>query len=1267
MSLTAPVPPTIAASRVASPPRLATRLLLAPILPLSLFVLAITACPPTGGPGGGVTPGVQPSRVTPLIRGYLVTTPTGAAGQESAPSVAGSKGPNIFVPGVEVILRNASTNTVGATVKTDLSGRFTFWAVTAGSYRVCWKAAGYLPGCYSKVIDIRNLPFWLGPVRIAIERPDSSTTLFGTVRMRGGPIRMMEPTTGVNAFAVVRVVDVATQAVLDSALVNNAGEYVLPRVSIRADIRLIARLEGAEETRTILTEFLRSAPSHRVDLTFMNYSPRIDLVSTSGGKRARTASPGAVVRLVARGVDMDGDPVTFRWSLPNGSGTLSATTGGTVHWTLPATPGLHQVFVYASDGKGGYATGTTTVSTTGLGIEFSGKVDATDAPAVPQAEVDVNGKTTLTNAGGFFTLRVPEADRYVLNVRKPGYNLVSRIYPEGVAGGTWTMTRGTVRTVDPKQPIDIADERKYQRCSGSFAQQVDWSAHVEAGRPRYQDGRGNVVRIGAPLAQSRREPRCGPGIRIQIPANALVDESGQPPSGMVDVTLFTVDLRAPFDMPGDYTARGSGGQDSVMESYGAGGVDVTAGGTRYNLRSGATAALTIPIDPDQLAAPAAEPASIPLLSYDERNGVWVREGMMQRVGSNYVGTVRHFSTFNSDLLKQNQACVQVYSPPPQTGFQGLPATSYNLEVQIPQASGTPPRILSNSVDNSVPYHVIYNLPTNTDIVLVPFSPTTGPYGTFIVNTGGPQSPTNPNLPPYPYQACRSTVTLFDVDEPAPATDAFLHGLYSFAAANLTELQATNPALAADFDAATGNYYAQIDPRSLRTTFSAFQQKNGFTAGGDTRAIFANSVDLGFGRDMHCKKTTASDGLEDIACYVTNYGNETTPDNADFQNAVDGIGAIATVAMEYSRIENPPGPTEFDPGEQRAVKFYVYAQPAGTLLRAANLDGRGARPVPQLCMVCHGGEYATAPSAAGVPVFNSRTSVKLGSVFIPFDLNAFTIVDGYNPAWNKANQQVAFKAFNQDMVLATQPGAVPSEIITGMYNPPTASTQTENFVVAGWNANPGRQAMYLNVIRQSCRMCHGSRPQPAAGSQELRFHQAVDFAALGGIPPFRVCTERVMPHALITYNRFWQSIGPHQPAQFKAFGDAEAPGTYGTSCVTPQPSPPNPVLPTFANTLAPRLVTSCALSGCHVPPNPPRGLDLSAAVAYANIVNVPSQQLPAMNLITPGNALQSYLMHKLDGTQASVGGSGAQMPRNATPLSQGERDQIRDWIQQGAVP
>ena len=74
-----------------------------------------------------------------------------------------------------------------------------------------------------------------------------------------------------------------------------------------------------------------------------------------------------------------------------------------------------------------------------------------------------------------------------------------------------------------------------------------------------------------------------------------------------------------------------------------------------------------------------------------------------------------------------------------------------------------------------------------------------------------------------------------------------------------------------------------------------------------------------------------------------------------------------------------------------------------------------------------------------------------------------------------------------------------------------------------------------------------------------------------------------------------------------------------------------------------------------------GLDLSEGMSHGNLVNVPSTQA-ALDLVEPGDAENSYLIHKIEGRAGIVGGA---MPPVGDPLTADEIMAIRDWINAGA--
>lgn len=1247
-----------------------------------------------------------PKRGPLVVRGYIAT-PIGGRQDTFANVAVQQPQRDVYLPNIDVFLRSASGGDETKTVATDLSGRFTLKAPKPGRYHVCWKAKGFESDCAKDTITV-TAPVFLSTVRILPDRRDKATVIFGNVKMKDGTrARRLEPIANINAFATVELLDSGGNQI-QKVYVNNFDEYLLAGVPARKAITLRARIEGATREQRILPEAnIGAASFHPINLVFNNSQPRVDpIVATdTDGTRVKVARPGQKVLLQERSSDKDGDRLTLKWQAADGSGTLSATDSPNISWQLPEKPGLYSVRLIVWDKKGGYAISDLSLATNDGDIPFSGQVDGTDTPAIADAEVEVNGKQTTTNARGLFSLSVPDAKRFVLNIRKPGYGLVSRIYDDSVNGGQWTMTRASTQSVDPKATISVTDRRDKRNCPGPEGDRLDWRRYAKL-QPQWQDGKGNIITAPKYSPRDTILPRprqggydCGPGASVEIPANALQDAGGKAPIGLVDVSIATIDLRSPEQMPGDYTVRLPDGTTRVMESYGAVTVDLNSGGTHLNLKPGMTAKVTLPVDPGQLAAGGTVPPTIPILSYDERNGVWFQEGTATLVGNAYVAHVKHFSPINTDQIKINQSCVRVLS-------SGLADTNFDLEFTIPSSAGggAAPIVRRVTIDNSPPSEsVLYNLPSGVNIVLVPIRQSNNtPIGTFVVNTGGPQAPTRPNLPiGPPYNACSTTVTLADQVVPEPDSE-YLQGLYSFEATNLGELVPGNPAddaLAAALAQTTTNYYQQIDPRNKRPTLAQFKTVNGFDSAPEVRASFANGGDLGFGRDMHCKKQLASDGLFDIACYVTNYGNILTNDQTDADDALAAgspghSGPVATVAMEFSRIESPStNPTEFDDTE-RVTKFYVYNAAGTAFLASADLDsgmGLRPRPVPQLCMVCHNGVYPSGPTT-GAPTFATRNDTKMGSRFIPFDVHYYV----FPSTLGKAAQQSAIKDLNDLVKLqhtqdTTSISATPAitEVIDGMYTPPPPlPEQDENFVITGWNSQPIRQGMYRDVVARTCRTCHaanifGTNPP---SSLPLVFSQSTQLIDVLGKAESRVCTQHVMPHAIVPHRLFWTSTGPSMPAQFQVFGDtfdSPANGWNGTLCGAFTPGGGTPIA-FYTSNIQPIFdgvgTGTTACTACHTGgASAPAGLDLSAGVSYPNINNVNATELSSMKRIQPGNALQSYIFHKISGTQGGLAGCpsitscfggpsaacGGRMPCGGGPMNAASITTLQNWINSGA--
>jgi hypothetical protein len=85
--------------------------------------------------------------------------------------------------------------------------------------------------------------------------------------------------------------------------------------------------------------------------------------------------------------------------------------------------------------------------------------------------------------------------------------------------------------------------------------------------------------------------------------------------------------------------------------------------------------------------------------------------------------------------------------------------------------------------------------------------------------------------------------------------------------------------------------------------------------------------------------------------------------------------------------------------------------------------------------------------------------------------------------------------------------------------------------------------------------------------------------------------------------------------------------------------------------------------CHSGAAAPANLRLDAANSYVSLVGVPSVERSNLMRVAPGDANNSYLIQKLEGTA----GVGERMPAGLPALPQGDIDIIRQWIGAGAQP
>ena len=315
---------------------------------------------------------------------------------------------------------------------------------------------------------------------------------------------------------------------------------------------------------------------------------------------------------------------------------------------------------------------------------------------------------------------------------------------------------------------------------------------------------------------------------------------------------------------------------------------------------------------------------------------------------------------------------------------------------------------------------------------------------------------------------------------------------------------------------------------------------------EASAIYFNHGDLGFGRNMHM--TRRGKLKKNLAFYVTNYRS--------LEDAIDRNDPIATVAMEYSF-----GSKE-GKDRDRYIQFFAFGAD-GNRIESADLDGRGEKDLPGLCVTCHGGNLGSIVPEGG----------DIGARFLPFDLNAFDYSES-NENYTRAAQESAFKTMNLAL-LDAYPTVAVTELIQGWYasstpslpsqrrmnrqgkrNPGSKSTrartqssagihaqsesiedaimvsegspilnrttQNSEFVPVGWRGD--HEELYTKIVAPYCRGCHMTRVFL------IDWNTYEEFAAVGTTTKIkhRVCQENedTMPNAKATYQNMWlNSVDP----------------------------------------------------------------------------------------------------------------------------------------------
>jgi uncharacterized protein YfaP (DUF2135 family) len=197
------------------------------------------------------------------------------------------------------------------------------------------------------------------------------------------------------------------------------------------------------------------------------------------------------------------------------------------------------------------------------------------------------------------------------------------------------------------------------------------------------------------------------GGSVTVAPNTLVDANGYSFTGSATATLTTFDPTIPAHQqvfPGEFVGTTLAGETIPIVSYGFIDINVTdVSGNVLQLASGVTAAISIPI-PASLQGDA--PATMPLWCYDTQIDTWKETGTLTRQGNAYVGSIPHFSVWNSDV-----GASPSYVHGRVVDADGNPVAGARVEIR-----GISPRGCWNSGESSTPADGTFRIPVDAGSV-----------------------------------------------------------------------------------------------------------------------------------------------------------------------------------------------------------------------------------------------------------------------------------------------------------------------------------------------------------------------------------------------------------------------------------------------------------------------------------------------------------------------------------------------------------------------
>jgi hypothetical protein len=271
-------------------------------------------------------------------------------------------------------------------------------------------------------------------------------------------------------------------------------------------------------------------------------------------------------------------------------------------------------------------------------------------------------------------------------------------------------------------------------------------------------------------------------------------------------------------------------------------------------------------------------------------------------------------------------------------------------------------------------------------------------------------------------------------------------------------------------------------------------------------IYYNKNELGLGRELGCAEFDDGEDangnrLTGVACYVTNYGTAFRDIVNSLPLAVEGTHPKNTVCITW----RPSAPVDYQ------VQFYTYNQD-GLRREYAQLDTLGPRPLPQVCMNCHGGSY------------DQEKHLAKHARFLPLDPNVVAWAPEGTPGGvTRSAQEERIRKLN---LLSTKSPLTSQQIVMldQLYGGKMAVSGTvsaNEWAPPAWDDSVKHRELFDKVIKPNCTTCHAAM-QTASTGEELSIYQQFNSPVLlqGGLQGF-LCGNFTMPNSQATMLNFWE--------------------------------------------------------------------------------------------------------------------------------------------------